>query len=362
MALIRIILGLLCIICATPIAESKDIDAVSLYHAFEEDQTPVEMVNHFSVRNFSDLRRPTVNIERGSLSVELITPLNSMLHIEGAPIRAKVISSRLANGVEWLPRGTFLDGTIEGVQSATYGRTDGALCLRFYAARFNDETFEITCLPKTKDALIHPTAKKPTKKAIARQILMSASFIAIPMAIGSGGTSIALTTGAGAIIGGVFADDGKHISGAVNGAWEGSGLGFFDPIVKKGKSVVLPAGTRLELTLQEPIREPLAIFQVARSEQKKHDSDQTAIELSTKETVLHTKAIDPKLVTEQYQRLIAQNNLAGAIGVLDEAIASDPDNKELQDELHKLTSRITGSDAVTSKRRQLSGSGTEGQL
>ncbi|MGH9549590.1 MAG: hypothetical protein ACRD3W_09450, partial [Terriglobales bacterium] len=203
---------------------SKEVDLSALAKSFRPEQTPAQAMNRFTVRSFDQKPEPIVDLQNVSLVVSLMTPLNSKLNREGDLIRAEVVSSSTTNGAPWLPKGTILEGSVEGAHNSTFCRTDGRLFLRFYTATINGNELDVNIAPSAGgDRWVHPAKSKMTKKAMVRNALMAATFIAVPLAIGTGGTSLAITAGAGAVIGGVLADDGKHLQGAVNGAWEGSG-------------------------------------------------------------------------------------------------------------------------------------------
>jgi len=339
---------LVCMPISVQIALAKEIDAVSLYRSFSQEQSPVHAVNAFTVRSFSAPTARMMRLNQGNISVRLVTPLNSEFHRAGDMVFAEVISSSLPNGKVWLPKGTVLSGYVEGADKAGYAQRDGVLCLRFYDGCFAGQKFAFNSAPNTADAAMHPQPGKLTKKRVARNIIMSATFIAVPLAIGSGGTSLAITTGAGALIGGALAEPGHHISGAMEGAWQGSGLSFLDPVVRKGKKVVLPEGTQFALQLKEPIQLPESIVIAARREEQSEAV--TAAQLETKALLMpsqSTQREQAEPVEKECRRYLAQNDLASALNCLDKAIAAKP-NEQLAQLRERLLLEIVGGAAGSS--------------
>lgn len=207
---------------------------------------------------------------------------------------------------------------------------------------------------------------------------MTATRMAVPMAIGSGGLSIAITTGAGAVIGGVLAEKGKHISGAVEGAWEGSGLSMLDPVVKKGLTVKLAQGTPISLQLSEAISVP----RFSKSEMSGEDNSQVAGQFisrpadaatTTRLLSTHARIMEPgnadqssdasqpdaSLTPQQSEqiaetlksvdRLIEQANLAAAIDAeqdLEKRFPDEPRVKAAHERLAKLIYGASSSQTV----------------
>lgn len=69
---------------------------------------------------------------------------------------------------------------------------------------------------------------------------------------GGAGLGAALGTGLGAIAGG-----GNGVGrGAWGGAAIGGGLGGLDMFLRKGRDVIIPSGTQMQLQLEEPLNLP----------------------------------------------------------------------------------------------------------
>jgi hypothetical protein len=304
------------VLFACPPSPGKQSDDLETYRSFaEQDQSATQTINAFTVRNFSARPEKRVTVNDATVIISLITPINSQFNRGGDTVQAEVLESHLKDGSAWLPKGAILTGTIEGADRSTYCRTDGKIYVRFYTAQTQGTEIELSSTPTTSDNALHPRVLPPSKKKIVRNILMSAAFIAVPLAIGTGGTTLAITAGAGAVIGGVLADKGQHLQGAVSGAWEGSGLGLLDPVVRKGKSVILPAGTTMALQLQEPARVPASIIRRARQEES---GSVTSLEA-----------------------LLKQNDLASAFALVDRTLESAPTDSQLLSMKQRLMENVT---------------------
>jgi hypothetical protein len=320
-------------------ALSHETDAAAICRSGAEAQSTVQTINSFSVRNFSQKRERQVTVENAAVVVKLLTPLNSEINREGDVVQAEVLTSELG-GRAWLPRGTVLTGCIERADLANYARTNAKLYIRFYEGNAEGRTFELNSAPTTADTAVHPGPIKLTTKAKVRKVLMAATFVAVPLAVGSLGTSLAITAGAGALIGGALADDGKHLQGAVSGAWEGAGLGIFDPIVRKGKTVILPVDTKIALQLRQPAQIPAAVIKMAHRQQADDEgTSPIVVGLDTKVTVLQKKP-DPQTIVRRCDVLLAQNDLASALALLDRSLESNPDDKSLVEMRQRLFQQI----------------------
>ncbi len=199
---------------------------------------------------------------------------------------------------------------------------------------------------------------------------MTATKIAIPAAIGTGGMSIAITAGAGAAIGLAFSEKGKRIQGTARGAWEGAGLNVLDPVVCKGKSVVLPEGQPLQLMLTEPVTTPKY---VANSNELKtninfstHQStESTSItQLATRAEIVKNSSTTPPDVPEttsvektdplaSVNRKIAQNDLAGAITELTEAERLYPQDESVKNMHKKIFDIVSGLKTAETENRSI---------
>lgn len=319
------------------------------------EPTAIESVNDFiSHSNSGNREKPhTTLIRSGKIYVRLLTPLNSSFNMIGDDISAVVVGSE-NNGKEWIEPGTVLEGTIEGASKATYGQTDGSLTLRFYRAKNGDKQFDLFSGSDTDDGKIAPTQERlTTKKQRIRGILMTVTKIAIPAAIGTGGMSIAITSGAGAAIGLAFSEKGKRLQGAARGAWEGAGLNMLDPVVCKGRSVVLPEGTPLQLQLNEPIKAPEYHAQMACAANvfENRTNGDSVTQVSTHAELLQPQKSslksedaenDVKSALNAVDKKISQKDLAGALIELENAERLYSDNETLKQKHNELYNLISG--------------------
>jgi len=292
------------------LCQAKDLPAAQLAREFNDQEklTDVQQCNLFvkDGTQFATHEKQRL-LNQGVIYARLLTPLNSSVAGIGDSVYAEVTASAMANGRPWLPKGTILEGTVEGARKATFARTDGAIALRFYKARFEETTVELSSAPDNDDGELKPGAKKRTKKQKVRGVLMMATRMAVPMALGSFGMSIAITTGAGAIIGGVLADDHKYVQGAVDGAWEGSGLGMLDPLVRKGNTVVMPVDSPIALKITEDVAVPVRLLKLAsvRETAKPQMTEDLNVSLTSLETSAKVVSATPAKKTEERQQAAA---------------------------------------------------------
>ena len=319
------------------------------------EASQLEQVNDFIAHNKPIGKKPekTVRVSNGQIFCRLITPLNSSFNLSGDTVQAVVIGSLSSKGKPWLEEGTILEGVVEASKKAGRGQSDGYLTIRFYTAKFGEKQIDLFTSADTDDGKIKPPEEELlTKKQRVRGVLMTMSRLAIPAAMGTSGMSIALTAGAGAAIGLAFSDKGKRIQGTVRGAWEGAGLSFLDPAVCKGRSVILPEGTPLELQLDEPIAVPPYIGSANRitstSELSAALLSQKAppVKLETHAQILGQKSsAAAETVAEDrlkdVRRRIDQNDLAAALTELtavEEAYPEDETIKTLHTQLFEVIS------------------------
>lgn len=338
--------------------------------ALEAPPTPLETVNEF-VAHSARVGAPKpefVTVRNGTIYVRLLTPLNSSVNMSGDVVKAVVVGSANDKGQPWLQEGAILEGCVEDAKKATFGQTDGSLVVRFYVAKIDNRRIELCTATDTDDHRLKPSpVHLTTKKQRVRGILMTATRIAIPAAVGTGGLSIAITTGAGAAIGLAFSEKGKRIQGTARGAWEGAGLTILDPLVCKGSSVVLPEGSPMQLQLTEPLSAPKYVANVAalKSEQElahMQTVGATAVtQLSTHAQIMKNSSTaedvadqsEPKVDRlETVNKKIAQSDLAGAITALNEAEGLYPNDasvKAMHTKIYELISgqKTAGTDSST---------------
>ena len=315
-----------------------------------------------------------LEITIAQIKARLLTPINSGFNKPGDPVTAVVSEPIKGDLGPIVPVGSFLQGSIEGYQEHGHMKKEGMLYVRFYRAYTPQGRIDLDLVIANKDGIIHPLhyRQPPTRKQVLRQLLMQSSHIAIPLAIGTGGMSLAITTGAGAVIGGVLADNHQYFRGAVRGAWDASGFSILDPLIFKGPQAVMPWGTLITLRLINPVSIPhnvcVAALKSAVPNQNPFGAAPFSYNLPTatgSRTVLSTAArllpgnsaalqTWPAAVTtnriapeadnplSEVDELLSQKNLAAAMGALDRAYARYPDDPRVLAKRNELIPMVTG--------------------
>ena len=155
------------------------------------------------------------------LDLELTSSVSSGTASEGDTVAAKLQRAITVDGVETLPAGSTIKGTVTEAKAAGKVKGRASLALAFTNVVAHDEVYPI-------DARFELTAPATKKK--------DAKKIGIPAA---GGAVV------GAILGG-----GK---GAAIGAAIGGGAGTTAVLVTAGEEVTLPRGTPLDVTIAKPV-------------------------------------------------------------------------------------------------------------
>jgi len=159
--------------------------------------------------------------EGTKLSLELVTPVNSETSRVEDAVEATLESPVMVGGVEVVPAGARVRGTVSSVAPAGKVKGRASVALRFSDLRSGDDNYPIDA----RFAMTAPATKKD-----------DAMKIGIPAA---GGAII------GAIIGGK--------KGAAIGAGVGAGGGTAAVLMTPGKEVALSSGTRIAVALDQPI-------------------------------------------------------------------------------------------------------------
>ena len=156
------------------------------------------------------------------LSLTLSTTVASNTSQVEDTVRAKLAKPVLVDGVEGLPKGAELVGSV--IEAERSGRVKGRASVAFRFQRLTawDETHDIQTARIAREAA-------STKKEDA--------------------TKVGIGAGAGALIGAI-AGGGK---GAAIGGAVGAGAGTGAVMATRGDEVSLPAGTTVTATLQEPV-------------------------------------------------------------------------------------------------------------
>jgi hypothetical protein len=156
-----------------------------------------------------------------ALRLSIDTPLSSETAKVEDPVEATLASAVTVDGVEVVPAGSTVRGTVTGVESSGKVKGRASLSLQFTTLIVRDERVPISARWSAQ--------AKSTKKSDA--------------------TKIGIGAGAGALIGGILGG-GK---GAATGAAVGGGAGTAMVLTSEGKPVVLSKGEDIFTTLADGI-------------------------------------------------------------------------------------------------------------
>lgn len=217
-----------------------------------ETDSRVGITNRFIFQG-TETRPLHFKAKEATLRALLLTPVNSSFNHTGDLVQAQIISPPEGDLGRLLPAGTVLFGLIDRARPAARFQQNGKIMLLFYGARVGKVNFQLDWITDSENRELPLPIVEKTNRQKLRVVLMTANRLAVPAAFGSGGLSLAITTGTGALIGGALADNKHYLSGAARGAWEGAGLTVLDPLLQKGTEAIFPVGTTLELKLSHPV-------------------------------------------------------------------------------------------------------------
>jgi hypothetical protein len=161
------------------------------------------------------------------IEMELAGDLSSKLSKQGDPFTAKVIDPVTMGGVEVIPAGSTVHGTVTQAVSAKQMSGQAVLSLAFT---------QVT-LPDGNEVAISASLTEKGKKIGKR----TAGIV--------GGSAAG-----GAVLGRII---GKDTKGAVVGALLGAAAGTGIAASQKGQELKLPAGTGLAIEIDSPVRVPV---------------------------------------------------------------------------------------------------------
>ena len=166
-----------------------------------------------------------VTLASGTVIVgSLQTPMNTGKNDEGDPVSLRVTTAERVNGVVAVPAGSTIRGVATHVDGA--GRIAGGaeLTIRWTELELtNGRSYSISAVP------LRLKGKGDAKES----------------AIEIGGGAVA-----GGILGGVLGGKDDIAKGAAAGAVVGTGVA----VATKGDQIVLPAGQKIQVTLDAPVR------------------------------------------------------------------------------------------------------------
>jgi hypothetical protein len=343
-----------------------------------ETQSPVGLTNKFIFQSRAS-KHFRFHAKEASLRALLLTPLNSSFNMAGDLVLAHVISPPEGGLGRLLPTGTVLYGMVERSSPAARFQQNGKIMVLFYGARVGNMNFLLDWISDAANTELPQLSLERTKRQKLRGILMTANRLVIPAAIGSGGLSLAITTGTGALIGGVLSENKHYVRGAIRGAWEGAGLTILDPIVQKGSESIFPVGTTLDLKLAHPVDLNVPSYIVERLHI--FESTNTALELtrlprlsnhsrdylitwarilprsgipsqhlvtnfSSDTTNSSTGDQDTKEQLEEVNRYLQRKDLAGAVAAIERAYRANPSSPAIEKTRNKLLQMISSEASV----------------
>lgn len=156
------------------------------------------------------------------LELELLTPIDSSVNRAGDELQAKTLSPLFVEGKEVLAAGAYVEGRVTEVQAS--GRVKGRAHLAFTFDRLRTSSGTV----KLQTSYVEREAESGSKKDAA--------------VIGG-------AAGVGAIVGGIIG--GKK--GAAIGATVGGAGGTGVVLTTKGEEIRLPAGTQVNVRLDQSI-------------------------------------------------------------------------------------------------------------
>ncbi len=353
-------------------ASARVPDLERLQRAFDMDRNEASLVNDFiSNSSAGKPQRKQIEIDQLVLQVRLLTPLNSDLNQPGDLVKALVTATPEGPAGKLLPAGTVLEGFVEQTVKTARLNKDGKIYFTFYWARVNGQRFGLRLGNDTNHGAWKPGPRPPeTRKQKLRRVLILTSSLAIPMAVGTGGLSLAISAGAGAVIGGLLADDKHYFKGIMSGAMQGSGLSLLQPLITRGQSVKLAWGAPLQLRLFDRIsaEEPATAAMPETIESlnasrlpPESDTENLDDELETKAEMLEedrfiwtdkpvlsghaTVSLDESDPLCQVRQYMQESNLACALQAANEALAKFPQDKRVRATREALFNWASGTGA-----------------
>lgn len=172
-----------------------------------------------------------VTIPAGTpLKLTLDTAVSSSESVVEDPVRAKLTSAIVIDGVTALPAGAEVTGSVLEAQQAGRVKGRASVSFGFDRVRSGNDSYTIQTPRITREA-------EATKGADAAKIGIGA--------------------GAGAVIGAIAGGKKGAAVGTAIGAGAGAGTGAV--LATRGDDVSLPAGSEVETTLGQPLRIQVAI-------------------------------------------------------------------------------------------------------
>lgn len=181
------------------------------------------------------------------IPVTLSTSISTQVARAGDYVQAQVSRNIPLGGLAYIPAGSQLTGQITEAEAGRFFQRSGSLGIEFNSMRLPDGT----AVP-LQAHILGGIGRYQDKNGVYRGEGWGAKLenFAWRGALGAGGGAL-FGTAVGAIAGGV----GR---GAWSGTAIGGGLGILDDLVlRKGRNVLIHAGTPMQIQLDEPLELPL---------------------------------------------------------------------------------------------------------
>jgi hypothetical protein len=162
------------------------------------------------------------------LEMELVDALSSKTNVVGDTFKATVTDAVEVGGLEVIPAGSVVEGTVTEAVSAKKLSGQASLSMEFNRL----------VLPDGHSVLISAMLTQKGKKISSRT-----------------GAVVGGSAAGGAVLGKIF---GKSTKGALVGAALGAAVGTGVAASQKGQELKLPAGAGLSVELQNPVQVPAA--------------------------------------------------------------------------------------------------------
>lgn len=186
-----------------------------------------------------------------SFTIQLNDYVSTQTARVGDPVSATVAAPIVVNGVEVVPAGSQVDGSVTYVSPAGRIGKHGEMEVRFYSVnKPNGERISINGYIVTDQSRKVDKNRKPEEAGILKGDTYTMDVL---KGVGIAAGSTALGAVAGTAVGGLLevAGTGAAVGTAIGGA---AGIGI--AMARKGKSVDLPKGTRLLVKLDNPATVP----------------------------------------------------------------------------------------------------------
>lgn len=187
------------------------------------------------------------------IDVSLSTSISTQVAKPGDFIRATVSKNVPLGGVAYIPAGTVVTGEVTSSKKGGFFTKSGLLSIQFNEMQLQNGMqvpFSATVvgnIGKWKE-------KGDTGTYRGEGTLAKLASLGIRGLVGAG-AGAALGTGIGAIAGESGTATGR---GAWSGAAIGGGVGAVSSLIRRGRNIIIPTGTEIQLQLTQPLSLPAA--------------------------------------------------------------------------------------------------------